>query len=103
MNEDLDDYELVKTPPEAPPASMSPTASMAPWVGVALLVVAIGAGVYIAFGKRPPPSATPQPIATAPVITPQPLGGPPESIVVPPLDESDPVVRTLVQKLSDHP
>src|SRR5712691_11717365 len=102
MNEDLPDYELVKTTSEPPP-SIPPTRSISSWIAVALLGVVVGAVLYVAFGRRPLPAAQPQPVAAAPDTTPQPLGGPVEAMTIPSLDESDLVVRTLVRKLSEHP
>jgi hypothetical protein len=47
------------------------------------------------------PVEAPKPAAAA--ASDRPLGGEPAPVVVPPLDESDPVVRELVRKLSSHP
>ena len=44
---------------------------------------------------------TPKPPAAA--VSPQPLGGDAAPIALPPLAESDPLVRELVRKLSSHP
>src|SRR5262245_61468102 len=73
-----------------------------PWIVLALLAVAAGAAVYIVFGRR---TAQPQPETKPPAVeeAAQPLGGKPEPITVPPLNESDPLVRELVRKLSTHP
>ena len=43
------------------------------------------------------------PAAPAAARTPRPLGGDPDDIELPPLDQSDALVRTLVQGLSSHP
>jgi hypothetical protein len=77
---------------------------MGPWIAVALLIAVIGAGIYFFFGRRPAADHGTPTAAASPSEAPrQPLGGPAESITVPPLDESDPVVRTLVRALSEHP
>jgi len=103
MNEEIPDYDLVKATSELPPPSTPPTRSLGPWIAGALLILAAGVGVYVAFARRPLPEARPQTAATAPKPGPQPLGGAAESVTIPPLDESDPVVRELVRKLSEHP
>jgi hypothetical protein len=36
-------------------------------------------------------------------VQPSPLGGEPEPVVIPPLDESDAVVRMLARVLSENP
>jgi hypothetical protein len=104
------DYELHHTPaaepvPEPVPTSVSPPV-LAVWAIVAL-VIACGAAFYVAFVWKPHPAATAPAASTAPAATvqeaPLPLGGQAESIVVPPLDESDAVVRTLVRALSTTP
>jgi hypothetical protein len=72
---------------------------------VVLLGAAIGVAGYFAWvaNRRaaPPPeqarAATPEPRPA------QPLGGAAEAVIVPPLDESDPLVRDLVRRLSSHP
>jgi hypothetical protein len=102
MNEELPDYELVKATSELPLPSPPPTRSLGPWIAGALLIIAAGVGVYVAFARRPLPEARPQTATTAPKPVPQPLGGAAESVTIPPLDESDPVVRALVRKLSEH-
>jgi hypothetical protein len=78
--------------------------SWGPWIGVALLVASAGAAIYLALGgwltaRRPAAETTaPPPAATAPA----PLGGP-SGVALPPLDESDALVRQLVAQLSSHP
>jgi hypothetical protein len=75
------------------------------WIIVGLLVVAAGAAIYYVYGPRPP-----EPVAEAPAPAPppptsptQPLGAEPFPVEVPPLDLSDPIVRELLGKLSQHP
>jgi hypothetical protein len=100
---DLNDYEFqhghMASSPEEPPRSRGR------WIAGALLVVAAAAALYIMFGKRPlpaPAATTPGPTAVAKEPLP-PLGGEAEPVAVPPLGESDPLVRTLVRALSNHP
>ena len=68
-------------------------------------MVVVGIAIYVMFSRRPvPTSETPAPAATAAAPEPtRPLGGEPEAVTVPPLDQSDAVVRKLVSALSNHP
>jgi DUF3014 family protein len=102
---DLPDYELHKVPSESSPEARSPRRTVGVWVAVALLVVAVGAAVYVAFGWRPRPAPPPATSAqrTLPGENPPSLGGAADAITIPPLDASDRVVRTLVQALSESP
>jgi hypothetical protein len=75
------------------------------WIGAAVLIAAAGIAAYFVFGNRGEP--TPTTGATSPIDFPEepvrPLGAEADAVVVPPLDESDAVVRELVKKLSSHP
>jgi DUF3014 family protein len=102
---DAPDYDIYRTPVESADPPPGRTRAAGVWIAVALFVVAAGTAAYFAFRWRPaPPSA---PAASAPAATlnePLPsLGGKPEPIAVPPLDQSDTLVRTLVQKISESP
>jgi hypothetical protein len=102
---DAPDFDLQAdtAPPDLPPPGSTSRWWMA---AVALLLAAIAAAVYFAWAARRRPAAPPEQAAstTNRVDRPaQPLGGEAEPIVVPPLDESDPVVRELVRRLSTHP
>jgi hypothetical protein len=98
------DHKLLRT--EEPPEPSSPRRQVGLWIIAALLVVAAIVATYVVFGGRSTPERTttaapPSPVkAQQPV---QPLGGDAMSIVVPPLDETDALVRTLVKQLSSHP
>ena len=95
------DLDLQKTP--EPPLEPPRRRPIGLWLVIAALAIAIGAAIYFAFGRRAGPPTT---AATAPAAAPQPvkpLGGDAEPVVVPPLAESDPVVRELVRQLSSHP
>jgi hypothetical protein len=101
---DISDYELQRTSTESSLAVRTPAHPIGLWIAIALLTVAAGVAAYVLLGRR----ALPAPAATA---TPPPakesaarsLGGEAEPIAVPPLDESDAVVRQLVRALSDSP
>jgi hypothetical protein len=75
-------------------------------MAIGLFVVAAGFAIYLVFGRDGAAPVTDQPAApaAAPAAAPsQPLGGTPEAIAVPPLDQSDPLVRDLVGRLSSNP
>jgi hypothetical protein len=82
--------------PEPPPPP-----SRLPLIAFALLVVLAGIAVYIIYGRRPPQESA---VAEAPAVEEaKPLGDTPPPINLPPLEETDPIVRELVEKLSSHP
>ena len=98
---DVPDYELLKTPDEMahrPP----PRPPIGVWIALLVLAMGIGFAVYVALGRRilPPPIRDAGNAAQRPV---QPLGGDAMPVAVPPLDESDSLVRELVKKISSHP
>ena len=75
-----------------------------PVIVIGLLVVAAGFAIYLVFGRQTTAPVTEQAAAPTAAERPAaPLGGTPEAITVPPLDESDSLVRQLVSKLSSHP
>jgi hypothetical protein len=73
------------------------------WLVVAALIVATAAAFYLAAGRmrRAAPATAEQ--RAAPRAPVGPLGGNAARIDVPPLDQSDPVVRELVKQISAHP
>jgi hypothetical protein len=100
------DDQLRSGEPEEPTPAQPPvlrrTSTKA---AVAVLVVAAAVAAYIAFRGAPQsdPSAVdtaPPTAATAPT---QPLGGDASAVALPPLEETDPIVRKLVGELSSHP
>jgi hypothetical protein len=103
---DARDYELFKTA-EEPPSPDDGRRSRGVWIAAALLIVAIGAAAYVVFGGRgTSPVATDAPTAgTAhpPSRSSQPLGGEADAIDLPPLPETDALVRELVKTISSHP
>jgi hypothetical protein len=99
------DYELDKTPSETVEPAIPPTVpSTHPaglWVAGALLVAAAAAGIYFAVVWRPAvPTTPPTPVVKPPPVS---LAGTAEPIPIPPLDESDAVVRRIVRSLSENP
>lgn len=103
---DLPDYELAETPGK-PPHLPPPRRPLGLWLVLAALVATIAIAAYIAFGGRQtstPTTTDPQrgEAAQQPGSA-QPLGSNATSIVLPPLDETDPLVRELVKQLTSHP
>jgi hypothetical protein len=103
---DAPDYDLYRpgadaSSPDEPP----PTRRVGLWIVIALLVLAGGFAAYVVFMWRPATTAAPPPSDTAAAsnVPLPPLGGKGDAIELPPLDESDRLVRTLVQRLSESP
>ncbi|HVH27195.1 MAG TPA: DUF3014 domain-containing protein [Vicinamibacterales bacterium] len=88
---------------DEPAATAARRFSLGTWIGVALLVASAAAAIYLAFGgwltARRPATET---AAPPPAAAPAPLGDP-SAIALPPLDETDALVRQLVAQLSSHP
>jgi hypothetical protein len=98
----FDDYDL--DPSARGPLGPAPT-NRARWVILILILVAIAAGVGYFVLRR---STPPEPVASttpAPPVPQEPRSSAltAENIVLPPLAETDPVVRELVGRLSSHP
>jgi len=102
--DEIPDYELQKPVVTSPSVVATRRPSTSLWVIVLALAAAAGAGVYFYFAARKPNvvavTRTRVPIgaAQAPV-----LGQTTDSIALPPLDETDAVVRQLVQGLTSDP
>jgi hypothetical protein len=99
------DRELLKTAGE-PREPSSPRRQAGLWIIAGLLVVAAIVATYVVFRGGPTPERTTTADAPSPVKAQQPvlpLGGDAMSIAVPPLDETDDLVRKLVRALSSHP
>ncbi len=85
------------TPPPPPPRR-----PIALWVGIAVLVIALGIAAYYVFGRGPSAAPNAAPAAGAPAAD-SALGGGGLNITLPPLEMSDAIIRELVGKLSAHP
>jgi hypothetical protein len=98
---DLDDVRLWRLPDDVPPEPPSRH-----WIPVALLACAllgIAIGGYLFFRRAPAQKQTGQK-ATAQPAAPRRLPSEAgENIPLPPLDETDALVRELVSRLSKHP
>ena len=101
---DLNDLKLDKWQ-----GSFEPEPARRGWiapVAVLLLVVLGGGGYYFYRRQKPQPAAevrTATEQAVAPTAPARPLPEAGEIIDLPPLPETDPIVRELVAKLSSHP
>jgi hypothetical protein len=100
---EVPDVDLLKTSDERVPLGAGPGRAGL-WIVLAVLILAAAIAAYIVYGRRQVAGSAdtqkPVQVVQQPV---KPLGGEPDAIVVPPLDESDAVVRELVAKLSSHP
>jgi hypothetical protein len=98
---DLEDYRLHDDYVDSPAGRPSRSTG---WMiaGALILTLAAAVAIYMSFsrGQVQAPQTPPPPAARE---EPHRLGGEPEPIALPPLDESDAVVRTLVRGLSTHP
>lgn len=97
---DVDLDRATPAEPHGPPPRKRPP--LAPFIAVGVLLVALGAAYM--FLRRAPsepsvPAAVSQPAAEPPARQ----GEPGEQIVLPPLDDTDALVRQLVDRLSSHP
>jgi DUF3014 family protein len=99
---DVRDYELLKSQDE--PARPSPLAGPSRvWILVAALIAVAAAIVYIVAGRarrEVPVTTLARPAAAA---APRPLGAEAPAIALPPLDETDPLIRDLVRQVTSHP
>jgi len=76
------------------------------WILAALLAVLLAAASYVVLRRQPLPPPEPDSVSRAAAVPAPPparaLGGQAEPIVLPPLDETDPLVRRLVRTISSH-
>jgi hypothetical protein len=100
---DASDVELVR-PPDLLGGEPPPARAALWWVAAAVLTVATAVGIYIATARRtaPPPATTAARTATN-AASDRPLGYDADRIDLPPLDQTDPLVRNLVKQISSHP
>jgi hypothetical protein len=108
---DLPDYELQR-PPGEPPSETGPGRSRGLWIVVTALIAAAAFAAYVTLrgpGSITPSNAElaePQPQPPPPPPEPEPgrpLGADAPPIVLPPLDQSDALVRELVRKITSNP
>jgi len=103
---DETDLDLYTTQVGSPSLDDAPPRPVGLWIAIGLFAIVAGIAAWLVFvwkpGSAPSPAAR---AATAPTTladTP-PLGGTAAAIPQPPLDASDTLVRTLVQKMSESP
>ena len=101
--DELSEYQLEKTEEESSSTASGSTRSRVWWI-IAALIVAAGVPVYFWYPQEEPaaPASTAPTVAFRPLTPPANVNAPP-TIEVPPLDQSDPLVRRLVGTLSSHP
>ena len=100
---DFDDLSLVSGPePQIePPARTGPSLVT---ISIAAVVCLTAAALYYFYGRqKPAPQPAKPAVAQTTVDLPRRTAEPGEAIDLPPLDQTDAIVRTLVQKLSSHP
>ena len=106
---EADELNLRPEGEELPPPTAVPVRSnTGPVALAAVVVLALGLGTIYYVSRQPSPrSPTPavqqQPAAAPTAPQPTPLGGAPEAVSLPPLDESDAVVRMFARMLSENP
>jgi hypothetical protein len=100
---DFDDLSLVRGPEPhiEPPVRTGP--SLTTIIIAALVCLAGGALYYFYARPKPAPVAAKPAVAQTTVDLPRRAAEPGEAIDLPPLDQTDAIVRTLVQRLSSHP
>lgn len=100
-----DDFELEKQPEPSPALPQEETGSGIWAVIAAAVAVLAAAGAYYWYQREPAQAPTRTPAAQSRGTAPAQRGPgePGEDIPLPPLDESDDVVRQLVRRLSAHP
>jgi hypothetical protein len=99
---DVADFELVR-PTDSAGGTPPPAGVRLWWLVAACVVVVTAIGVYVATIRRAAPAAGPEVVRTTNAPADRPLGADAARITVPPLDESDPLVRELVKQISSHP
>ena len=100
--DELSDYELEKTEDESAPVASGGARARIAWI-IAALVVAAGVPAYFWYPRAQPEQPA---SAAAPTIAYRPVAAPvnaPPTIDVPPLDQSDALVRRLAGALTSHP
>jgi len=99
------DVDIMRAAPEEiPTESGDHPAPVLTWVIAAAFVIGVAAVAYIEFrGPGQPASAPTSRDRALPPDAAANLGSAAMPVVVPPLDQSDPVVRELVRQLTSHP
>jgi len=100
MAQNLSDYELRQSPDQPPPLQSFKSKRL--WIVAALLIVVAGLAYYL-FNRSPTVSDTqtnaPKPAAADSTAA----GRNPSAVTLPPIEQSDGLVRKLVSELSSNP
>src|SRR4029450_8524949 len=97
------DYDLMR--PEEPPEWEEPKRPVAVWAAIVVvaLLLAVAVAAYFWGGGREPLAPVVTERAETPPPPARPLGGEAAAIDLPPLGETDPLVRELVRQISTNP
>ena len=101
MTEQPADIELGESPSPTfgpPPPDRQARPPVWIWAGLVVLLLALGAAYWFIWR-----GTGEQPVTQKPVAKPVAKSEPDEQITLPPLDQTDPIVRQLVGQLSSHP
>lgn len=103
----MTDFEDIRLNKSTGGLEEPPPGRRGPWIAVVAALVAVAAAfaVYLLFPERPqaPSSSTADSSTAKPEPLPTVAGEPGEDIDLPPLGETDPLLRQMVQRLSSHP
>lgn len=88
------------TPPQPPPPPRRPVAL---WIGIAVVVIALGVAAYYVFGRGPSDAPSNAAAAADAPAADSAIGRDGLNVTLPPLEMSDAIIRELVGKLSAHP
>jgi hypothetical protein len=98
------DFDIIRAPGESPPPRSRSSSRLAAVVAVALVAAAAVAAYITLRGPGQSGSAPSSRVDRALPLEPRAdLGGPTLPVTIPPLDQSDAVVRELVRQLTSHP
>ena len=103
---DEPDLDLYATEVRSPSLDDTPPRPVGLWVAIGVFAIVAGIAAWLVFVWKPgaaPTAAKRASTASTAVADTPPLGGTPAAIPLPPLDASDTLVRTLVQKMSESP
>lgn len=108
MNDEREDFELAGGAESEVKGTGEPWVeerrARGPWLWIVLaVVVAVGVGLWFYLRPAPAPEAVAPPPAPAAPAEPEAAEPVPEEVAVPPLEETDPWLREVVQQLSGHP
>src|SRR3954453_4093669 len=96
----IGDLRLEKTDASTPPAAQRPGR----WIPAAIVVLVLAAPfAHLVWAYRSPASVHVQTQQVNPQPPPGPVAQPGQDIALPPLDQTDPIVRQLLSALTSHP